>query len=60
MAGLLKPEAATLLVSTLKEKFPHVPLHIHTHDTAGAGVATQLAAAKVSRWLLLGNNGLVH
>lgn len=46
MAGLLKPRAATKLVSALREAFPAVPLHVHTHDTAGTGVATQLAAAQ--------------
>lgn len=45
MAGLLKPRAATLLIGALRERFPHVPIHVHTHDTAGTGVATQLAAA---------------
>lgn len=46
MAGVLKPEAARILVDALKQRFPDVPLHIHTHDTAGAGVAAMLAAAK--------------
>lgn len=45
MAGLLKPRAATLLIGALRERFPDLPLHVHTHDTAGTGVATQLAAA---------------
>ena len=45
MAGLLKPRAATMLVSALRERFPDVPIHVHTHDTSGTGVATQLAAA---------------
>jgi pyruvate carboxylase len=45
MAGLLTPPAATLLVSALKKEFPTVPLHIHTHDTSGAGVASMLACA---------------
>jgi len=45
MAGLLKPRSATLLVGALRERFPEVPIHVHTHDTAGTGVATQLAAA---------------
>jgi pyruvate carboxylase len=44
-AGLLKPRAATLLISALREKFPDLVLHVHTHDTAGTGVATQLACA---------------
>lgn len=47
MAGVLKPEAATLLVTALKDRWPDMPIHVHTHDTAGAGVATQMAAAKV-------------
>ncbi|XP_078001035.1 pyruvate carboxylase, mitochondrial-like isoform X2 [Glandiceps talaboti] len=45
MAGLLKPQAATLLIGTLRDKFPDVPIHVHTHDTSGAGVAAMLAAA---------------
>ncbi|PRW20525.1 pyruvate carboxylase isoform A [Chlorella sorokiniana] len=45
MAGLLKPRAATMLVGALRERFPDLPIHVHTHDTAGTGVATQLAAA---------------
>ncbi|MGB1276484.1 MAG: pyruvate carboxylase, partial [Nannocystaceae bacterium] len=44
MAGLLKPRAATLLVSALRKAFPTVPIHVHTHDTAGTGVASMLAA----------------
>jgi pyruvate carboxylase len=45
MAGLLKPRAATLLIRALKD---HVglPIHLHTHDTSGAQIATLLAAAE--------------
>jgi len=46
MAGLLKPQAARLLVSALRDKYPDLPIHVHTHDTAGAGVAAMLAAAE--------------
>ncbi|XP_062892643.1 pyruvate carboxylase, mitochondrial-like isoform X2 [Mobula hypostoma] len=46
MAGLLKPNSAKLMVGALRDRFPDVPLHIHTHDTAGAGVASMLAAAE--------------
>lgn len=46
MAGLLKPEASKLLVSALRDRFPDVPIHVHTHDTAGAGVAAMLACAE--------------
>lgn len=46
MAGLLKPQAARLLVTALRDKYPDMPIHVHTHDTAGAGVAAMLAAAE--------------
>lgn len=46
MAGLLKPEASRLLISALRDRFPDVPIHVHTHDTAGAGVAAMLACAE--------------
>ncbi|XP_039997309.1 pyruvate carboxylase, mitochondrial-like isoform X2 [Xiphias gladius] len=46
MAGLLKPEASKLLVGALRDRFPDVPIHVHTHDTAGAGVAAMLACAE--------------
>lgn len=46
MAGLLKPKAAAMLIGALRERFPDLPIHVHTHDTAGAGVASMLAAAQ--------------
>ncbi|KAB0800089.1 hypothetical protein PPYR_07969 [Photinus pyralis] len=46
MAGLLKPSAARLLVTALRDKYPDLPIHIHTHDTSGAGVASMLACAE--------------
>ncbi|EDV36802.1 uncharacterized protein Dana_GF13141, isoform B [Drosophila ananassae] len=46
MAGLLKPQSAKLLVSAIRDKHPDVPIHIHTHDTSGAGVACMLACAE--------------
>ena len=42
MAGLLTPKATTLLVSELRKAFPDVPIHLHTHDTAGMGVGKYL------------------
>lgn len=45
MAGLLKPEAAKKLIGAIREKFPDLPIHVHTHDTAGTGVASMMAAA---------------
>jgi len=46
MAGLLKPQAAKLLISAIRDKHPDIPIHIHTHDTSGAGVASMLACAQ--------------
>uniref|UniRef100_A0A8D3CWP4 Pyruvate carboxylase n=1 Tax=Scophthalmus maximus TaxID=52904 RepID=A0A8D3CWP4_SCOMX len=46
MAGLLKPESSKLLVRALRDRFPDVPIHVHSHDTAGAGVAAMLACAE--------------
>ena len=46
MAGLLKPRAAKILVSALRDRHPDIPIHIHTHDTAGAGIATLLQCAE--------------
>lgn len=43
MAGLLKPDAAKLLVKTLKEEVG-LPIHFHTHDTSGLGGASILSA----------------
>ncbi len=43
MAGLLRAPAATRLVTALRERFD-VPVHLHTHDTAGGQVGTLLAA----------------
>jgi len=46
MAGLLRPEAATTLVGALRKEFPDLPIHVHTHDTAGTGAASMLAAVQ--------------
>lgn len=46
MAGLLKPEAATMLIGAIRQEFPDLPIHVHTHDTAGTGVASMLACAR--------------
>ncbi|WP_285723997.1 pyruvate carboxylase [Psychromicrobium xiongbiense] len=43
MAGLLRPAAAAKLVTALRERFS-LPVHLHTHDTAGGQMATLLAA----------------
>lgn len=43
MAGLLRPVAAAKLVTALRERFD-LPVHLHTHDTAGGQLATLMAA----------------
>jgi len=43
MAGLLRPKAARMLVSALRDRFD-LPVHLHTHDTAGGQLATLMAA----------------
>ena len=45
MSGLLKPTAASKLVGALKQEIG-IPVHLHTHDTSGNGVATVLMAAQ--------------
>ena len=45
MSGLLKPYAAYKLVKTLKQEVS-MPIHFHTHDTSGNGVASVLKAAE--------------
>ncbi|KAH8602633.1 pyruvate carboxylase-like protein [Bisporella sp. PMI_857] len=45
MAGVLKPRAATLLIGSIRKKYPDLPIHVHTHDSAGTGVASMAACA---------------
>jgi len=44
MSALLKPMAAHKLIKTLKNEIS-IPIHLHTHDTSGNGVATVLMSA---------------
>ena len=46
MAGVLKPKAARILIGTIREKYPDLPIHVHTHDSAGTGVASMVACAE--------------
>lgn len=43
MTSLLKPEAAFQLITELKKEI-NIPIHLHTHDTSGNGIATLLMA----------------
>jgi len=43
MAGLLKPYAATELITALKDTV-NIPIHLHTHDTSSLQTATYLKA----------------
>jgi pyruvate carboxylase len=44
MAGLLKPAAAAVLIPALKDAVD-LPIHFHTHDTAGIACGTILEAS---------------
>lgn len=44
MSGLLKPMAAAKLIKALKNEIS-IPIHLHTHDTSGNGVASLMVAA---------------
>ncbi|MCG6883568.1 MAG: pyruvate carboxylase [Silicimonas sp.] len=44
MGGLVKPDAARVLVKALKEE-TGLPVHFHTHDTAGIALASIIAAS---------------
>lgn len=43
---MLKPRAATMLIGSIREKYPDMPIHVHTHDSAGTGVASMVACAQ--------------
>jgi pyruvate carboxylase len=43
MAGLVKPEAARVLIRALKDE-TGLPVHFHTHDASGISAASVLAA----------------
>ena len=45
MAGLCKPSAASTLIGALKQEID-IPIHFHTHDTAGVQSAAVIAAAE--------------
>jgi len=45
MAGLLRPESGKLLISEL-DKVCNLPVHLHSHDTAGGQIATYLKASE--------------
>lgn len=45
MAGLLKPEAAKILIKAMKQEVG-LPIHLHTHDTSSLAAATIIAASE--------------
>lgn len=46
MAGTMKPAAAKLLIGSIRKRYPDLPIHLHTHDSAGTGISTYVAAAQ--------------
>jgi len=47
MAGVLKPKAARMLVGAIRKKYPDLPIHVHTHDSAGTGNFPMSSLAQV-------------
>jgi pyruvate carboxylase len=45
MAGILKPEAARILIPAVQQE-SNLPVHLHTHDTSGVSSTTVLAAVE--------------
>jgi pyruvate carboxylase len=45
MSGLLRPLAAKKLIRALKDTI-NIPIHLHTHDTSGNGIATLMMACE--------------
>lgn len=45
MAGTMKPAAAKLLIGSLRTRYPDLPIHVHSHDSAGTAVASMTACA---------------
>ncbi len=45
MAGLLRPQGAKVLIKALREEVG-LPIHLHTHASAGCSEATLLAATE--------------
>lgn len=41
-APLTRPHS---LIGALRKKFPDLPIHVHSHDTAGISAASMLACA---------------
>lgn len=35
-----------MLIDAIRQRHPDVPIHVHTHDTSGVGVASMLACAE--------------
>jgi pyruvate carboxylase len=46
MSGVMKPAAGRALVRAIRGKYQEIPIHMHTHDTNGAGIATMLACVE--------------
>lgn len=52
MSGVMKPAAGRTLVRAIQAKYPDIPIHMHTHDTNGAGIATMLACIEAGADIL--------
>jgi pyruvate carboxylase len=39
------PNILPSLIGAIRKKYPDLPIHVHSHDTAGIAAATMIAAA---------------
>jgi pyruvate carboxylase len=39
------PNILASLIGAIRKKYPDLPIHVHSHDTAGIAAATMIAAA---------------
>ena len=46
MAGVMKPQAARLLIGSIRKKYPDLVIHVHSHDSAATSVASMIACAE--------------
>ncbi|KAI1091275.1 hypothetical protein F5B19DRAFT_503264 [Rostrohypoxylon terebratum] len=46
MSGVMRPAAGRALVRAIRTKYPEIPIHMHTHDTNGTGIATMVACVE--------------
>ena len=68
IAGLLKPEAARILIGAIRKAHPDLHIHVHSHDTAGIATAGHylvlssclLCRLKLREWSRTSRRGITY